>query len=312
VAKSALPAEGKHKKGCDLCVILGSEEKVDGRPDRGSCGECANWPTPDATPDSEVVAEHAKKLAEGAPGSATKEQVGYVERAVRCENCFFGGGDKCGWFVELSEKTPEYFQDPADIEPQACCNSQTAKKGETLAGDSACVIAMDRDTIREKTRDGRLTIDKVNVTEANICPYRGEEIPGWEQLGLDPNAVYNLLRDPEELKKAAPTLNGVQLLKKHTPVSATDPHQDKTVGSLGTDAEWDGEYLTNSLFVNVQEAIDGIEDGSQRELSAGYHYKPDMTPGIFNGKRYDGVMRDIVFNHVALVEDGRVGADCAA
>lgn len=184
--------------------------------------------------------------------------------------------------------------------------------GPRQAADSACVIAMDRDTIREKTRDGRLTVDKVNVTKANICPYRGEEIPGWQELGLDPNTVYNLLRDPEELKKAAPTLNGVQLLKKHTPVSAADPHQDKTVGSLGTDAEWDGEYLTNSLFVNTQDAIDGIESGAQRELSAGYHYKPDMTPGIFNGKRYDGVMRDIVFNHVALVEDGRVGADCAA
>jgi hypothetical protein len=92
-------------------------------------------------------------------------------------------------------------------------------------------------------------------------------------------------------------------------VNAKDPHQDKTVGSFGTDAEFDGEYLDNSMFVNTQDAIDLIESGKQHELSAGYHYKPDMTPGNFGGKAYDGVMRDIVFNHVALVEDGRAGPD---
>lgn len=182
---------------------------------------------------------------------------------------------------------------------------------EHVIGDSALVIAMDRDLEREKTRDGRLVVKRALITKANVCPYVGKEIPGWQKLGLDPDRVYNLLRDPEELKKGAETLNGVQLLKKHTPVSAEQPHQDKTVGSLGTDAEFDGENLYNSLFVNVQDSIDGIESGKQRELSAGYHYKPDMTPGNFNGKAYDGVMRDIVFNHVALVEDGRVGPDAS-
>jgi hypothetical protein len=118
-----------------------------------------------------------------------------------------------------------------------------------------------------------------------------------------------LLRDPEEIRKAATSLNGVQLLIKHTPVNAQDPHQDKTVGSIGTDAEFDGEYLDNSVYVNVQEAIDGIESGRQRELSAGYHYVPIMEPGIFKGQSFDGKMTDIVFNHVALVESGRAGPD---
>jgi hypothetical protein len=34
-----------------------------------------------------------------------------------------------------------------------------------------------------------------------------------------------------------------------------------------------------------------------------------MTPGTYGGIKYDGVMRDIVGNHVALVEEGRAGAD---
>lgn len=190
--------------------------------------------------------------------------------------------------------------------------SQPEAEEETIIGDSALIIAMDRDLEREKTRDGRLMVKRAIITKAGVYPYRGKEIPGWEELGLDPNRVYNLLRDPAEIEKGMNTLNGVQLLKKHTPVSASKPHQDKTVGSLGTDAEWDGENLYNSLFVNVQDSIDGIESGKQRELSAGYHYKPDMTPGIFGGKPHDGVMRDLHFNHVALVEDGRVGPEAAA
>jgi ADP-ribose pyrophosphatase YjhB (NUDIX family) len=179
-------------------------------------------------------------------------------------------------------------------------------------GDSALQIAMDRDSIREKTRDGRLIVKRTHISKANVCPYRGKEIPGWEALGLDPNAVYNLLRDPDELRKAAPTLNGVQLLIKHIPVNANgaDSHRPmETVGSVGSDAEFDGEYLDNSLYVNAKHGIEAIENNTQRELSAGYHYKPDMTPGNFRGTAFDGVMRDIVFNHVALVEDGRAGPD---
>lgn len=127
VPKDAMPAEGKHRKGCDLCVITGSQEKIDAGRDRGSCDEFSRWPTPDSMPDPEVVKEHAKKLAEGAPGSHTKEEIGYVERAVRCENCYFGGKKNCGWFSELSEKLAALFQEFRPIKPKACCNSQTAK-----------------------------------------------------------------------------------------------------------------------------------------------------------------------------------------
>jgi hypothetical protein len=189
------------------------------------------------------------------------------------------------------------------------------KVGEEFVGasDSELKLALDRDTVREKRRDGQLVVKRAHVTKANVCPYRGREIPGWEELGLDADKIYSLLRDPEELRKAAPTLNGVQLLRKHVPVSADDHQPYDTVGSLGTDAEFveeDGEnYLDNSLFINAADAIDGIESGKKRELSAGYHYTPDMTPGNFRGTPHDGVMRDIVFNHVALVEDGRAGPD---
>lgn len=215
-------------------------------------------------------------------------------------------------WAELRDNLAKWTLEEEFAEDQASLSANAALPigaRETVVGDSAVVIAMDRDTVRETTRDGRLKIKVANISKANVSPYRGSEIPGWKELGLDPGRVYNLLRDPEELRKAAPSLNGVQLLRKHVPVNADDHKPHETVGSLGTDAKFDGTYLTNSLFVNARDAIDGIESGQKRELSAGYHYKPDMTPGNFNGKPYDGVMRDIEFNHVALVEDGRAGPD---
>ena len=68
---------------------------------------------------------------------------------------------------------------------------------------AALTLALDRDSVREKDRDGRLRVTRANISKANICPYRGSEIPDWQKLGLDPDHVYNLLRAPEELQKAA-------------------------------------------------------------------------------------------------------------
>jgi hypothetical protein len=59
----------------------------------------------------------------------------------------------------------------------------------------------------------------------------------------------------------------------------------------------------------VREGIDLVESEIQKELSSAYRYRADMTPGSYEGENYDGVMRDIVGNHVALVKEGRAGSD---
>ena len=46
-----------------------------------------------------------------------------------------------------------------------------------------------------------------------------------------------------------------------------------------------------------------------KDLSAAYFFDADMTPGEYEGERYDGVMRNLRANHVALVEEGRAGPD---
>ena len=184
-----------------------------------------------------------------------------------------------------------------------------------VATDSALTLALDKDSVRTMDRDGRMHVAETNICKACVSPYRGDEIPGWDEdththaLGLDPDKIYKLLRDPEELEKATPTLNGVQLLKKHNPVDAKDHKPYDTVGSVGTTAKYEHPYVRNGLTVWSGDDIGGIESKDKHELSPGYHYRPDMTPGKYDGEPYDGVMRDIHFNHVALVENGRQGPD---
>jgi uncharacterized protein len=172
------------------------------------------------------------------------------------------------------------------------------------------VLALDRaSSVRSYDSDGRLrTIAR--ISKATVNSYRAEEIPGWIELGLDPRREYRLLRDPAELRRAASTFNGIPLLATHRPLQANDHARGLTVGTIG-DVRWEGPYLTARVTVWDQSAIDAIESGDKRELSCGYHYRPIMRPGIFQGQRYDGKMVEIKGNHVALVDVGRAGRDCA-
>lgn len=199
--------------------------------------------------------------------------------------------------------------------PDALPDPMHPKVRATLTGGGAADsvttdrLAMDRDTVRQKDEDGRLKVERANISKAVVNPYLGREIPGWEALGLDPGKTYRLLRHPDELARAAPTFNALPLLDTHVPSTAWDHPFGKVVGTTGTDAAFQPPYLTNSLAVWTADAIAGIEDGSQKELSCGYRYDPDMTPGTYEGQPYDGVMRNLKGNHVALVKEGRAGPD---
>lgn len=171
-------------------------------------------------------------------------------------------------------------------------------------------LAFDRASVRKLDDVGRLQVAVSNISKANVCPYYGREIPGWEELGLEPDKIYQLYRDPEELKKAAHTFNNIPILCIHTPDFPGDPPREYRVGSTHSSAAFNGKYLTNGLSIWDNSAIAGIETEEQKELSSSYQYVADMTPGESpDGEAYDGVMRDIVGNHVALVETGRAGPD---
>lgn len=185
----------------------------------------------------------------------------------------------------------------------AASRANGAKHGNDAA------LAFDRESVRTVDADGRMHVAVSNISKANICPYLGSEIPNSELLGLDPNKVYKLLRDPEELAKAASTFNNIQLLSEHVPVSSTDHKPEIIIGALGSNAVFEAPYLKNSLVVWTQAGIDRINSGEAQEISCSYRYVADMTPGTYEGEAYDGRMVDIVGNHAACVPVGRAGSD---
>jgi len=200
-----------------------------------------------------------------------------------------------------------FFTDEGAALGSQIIRRKVVAKPATTAKDRLS-LAQDR-SLRSYDQDGRLHVESSNISKATVNPYYGSEIPNYQQLGLEPKKVYYLLRDPKELKKAAPTFNNLPLLSKHIPVSADEPQKDVIVGTTGSDAKFEDGYLKCSLAVWDSEAIAGIESGEQMELSSAYRYTADMTEGEFEGRHYDGVMRDIIGNHVALVDVGRAGRD---
>ncbi|MGH7714983.1 MAG: DUF2213 domain-containing protein [Vulcanimicrobiaceae bacterium] len=183
------------------------------------------------------------------------------------------------------------------------------------AADSALSFAFDRGSVRRFDEVGRMFVPGVNISKAQIRPYAGWEIPGWDdetkthKLGLDPNKIYRMCCPPDELEKAAPTFNGIQLLKEHVPVDADDHQKEEIIGTTWSDCRFEHPYLKVGLSVWTQEGIDLIESEKQRQISSGYQYDPDMTPGVFEGEEFDGVMRNLRGNHCIVCEEGRAGPD---
>lgn len=170
-------------------------------------------------------------------------------------------------------------------------------------------LALDRGTIRAvDEKSGHLNVTQTPISKANVCPYFGREIPDYEAMGLKPDECYRLLRDPAELEKAAASFNNKPLLIIHRPQSANDHDKEVVVGTV-SNPTWDAPYLKADLAIWDGAAIALIESDEQRQLSCGYFYRADMTPGTYEGEKYDGRMVDLTGNHVALVDEGRAGPD---
>lgn len=169
-------------------------------------------------------------------------------------------------------------------------------------------VAFD-ESVRSIDESGHLHIARTIISKAQIDPYFGREIPHFAKLGLDPDRIYQMLRCPIELEKSADTARGKQILFKHIYVDSTTPEKELTIGAIGSDISFENGNLYADLTFWDDEAIALIDSEKMEQLSYSYYFDPVMTPGDFEGKRYDGVMRNIHGNHLALVERGRIGRD---
>jgi uncharacterized protein len=169
------------------------------------------------------------------------------------------------------------------------------------------MLALDRSATANRWRDidGRLHVERSVISRSEVSDYLASEVPGWQALGLKEGTLVPLLRDPDELRKAAPAFDGVPLLSKHVAVTAAAHRPDLVVGVV-LNPRWEDPDLVAELVVWDGDAIRRIEAVDAHPLSCGYRYDADMRPGTDRGVRYAGVMRRIVPNHVSLVPSPRV------
>lgn len=89
-----------------------------------------------------------------------------------------------------------------------------------------------------------------------------------------------------------------------------DNAKQYAVGSVSEVVTPDGDKVRASLMITDSATIEALEAGKS-ELSCGYTADVELTPGVWQGQKYDAVQRNIRGNHVALVDAGRAGPACA-
>ena len=57
----------------------------------------------------------------------TPKQAGYLEGQVRCENCSWLSGGKCGLYEMLNKLKPDVFDLDESVHARGCCNAFQAK-----------------------------------------------------------------------------------------------------------------------------------------------------------------------------------------
>lgn len=170
--------------------------------------------------------------------------------------------------------------------------------------------AMDK---REYDTNGWFEVKGNPISKVGVFPYRGASLPN----APDPDKVYMVYRPEDELS-AQDCMDSFKLIPwidDHTMLGSEDdgllPAEQKGVhGVIGEDVYYEAPYLRANLKV-FSEAMANRIAADKKELSCGYRCRYDWTPGTFEGQAYDVVQRDIRGNHLALVNQGRMGPEVA-
>lgn len=154
------------------------------------------------------------------------------------------------------------------------------------------------------------------ISKVGVFPYLGSTIDRDGAMGLDPDKIYNVYRSEEELSsdeciesfKLLPWINEHEMLG----VEMTPAEKKGVEGVIGEDVYFDDSDQTLKGNIKVfSENLKSSIDLGKEELSLGYRCKYEKESGIFDGTRYDIAQRTIRGNHLALVEQGRMGPDVA-
>lgn len=171
--------------------------------------------------------------------------------------------------------------------------------------------------------NGWIEIKRNPISRAGVFDYSGAQL-GYK---TEPqrSQMFKVLRPPEELNNPA-TIESFRLLPWINDHTMLGPNAQKAMPAFAVAAEKKGVqgvigqetgYDTNEdiLYGNIKLFSDSLGqqiNGGKVELSAGYGCKYEFTPGVHPVYgAYDVVQRNIRGNHLASVDEGRMGPQVA-
>lgn len=152
----------------------------------------------------------------------------------------------------------------------------------------------------EKTPEGYLKVS-APIAKEGIMTYRLKDGTTRREL-----VTKDTLFDKESIS----TLKLKPVTNRHPKEMLLDSKTVKrrNVGTVGETIEPLEDKLVATFIVSDQSAIDSIENG-RVELSPGYKTVLDFTPGTWMGQPYDAIQKRREYNHLALVDKARGGAE---
>lgn len=165
---------------------------------------------------------------------------------------------------------------------------------------------------REIDSNGYLFVKKSPILKAGVLEYYGAELlpenstdNKVDGVEVDPNKVYKVFLPDEEVEKGAPTFKLKPLVDGHIWLGSDgDDAKDYQEGSIGENVYYENGMIYAPLMFTGEKIIREIQNHEKEELSSSYTNRFVKS----DNPNYDFIARDIVGNHVALVDKGRCGS----
>lgn len=165
-------------------------------------------------------------------------------------------------------------------------------------------------TARYIDENGFMMVKGCPISSFGIFDY------GAGQLGLDgdPNRIVKVYRpesavnNPQTIEsfKNVPFIDDHEMLSGFDGDSEASAPEDYGVdGVMTSSVYYDKPWLRGDLKIFSRKMQEALRAG-KKDLSLGYSCDFELTPGTFDGQRYEVVQTNLRGNHIALVDEGRV------
>ncbi|HBG77262.1 MAG TPA: hypothetical protein DDW84_00220 [Phycisphaerales bacterium] len=156
--------------------------------------------------------------------------------------------------------------------------------------------------------DGFLRIH-VKPLKAGVFDYSVDELPDEVKdqfAGKDKIRQY--IPADEFTAEALKSLEGKPVVRNAHEWQTPDKREvvdAETVGNVAGSPDVKDGFVECDFIITDPEAIEAIKNKDLVEVSAGYVSTMEVSAGEFEGKPYDAIQRNLSFNHVLLLPEGK-------